>query len=56
MSSADFDSFIEARQDGLTTAQALESIGQAPHATTTRPFGNDRGQRDADGTRQGVRQ
>jgi len=56
VSSADFDSFIEARQDGLTTAQALESIGQAPHATTTRPFGNDRGQRDADGTRQGARQ
>lgn len=56
VSSADFDSFIEARQDGLTTAQALEAIGQPPYATTTRPFGNDRGQRDADGPGQGDRQ
>lgn len=53
VSSADFDGFIAAKQDGMTTAQALEAIGQAPYATTTRPFGNDRGQRDADAPGQG---
>lgn len=52
----EFDSFIAAKQGGMTTAQALESIGEAPHAITTRPFGNDRGQRDADGTGPGARQ
>lgn len=46
VSSADFDQFIAAKQDGMTTAQALQAIGQSPHAITTRPFGNDRGQRD----------
>lgn len=55
VSSADFQDFIAARQDGLTTAQALSAIGQAPYATTTHPFGNDRGQRDANGTRVGAR-
>ena len=52
----DFNGFIAAKQDGMTTAQALEAIGQAPHATTTRPFGNDRGQRDADAPGSGQRQ
>ncbi len=50
VSADDFDAFIKARQDGMTTAQALTAIGQAPTSTTTRPFGNDRGQRDADPT------
>ncbi len=56
VSSEDFDDFIAARQAGLSTAQALEEIRQAPYATTTRPFGNDRGQRDSDGTGEGERQ
>ncbi|MGB9377409.1 MAG: cytochrome c oxidase subunit II [Mycobacteriales bacterium] len=50
VSAGDYDAYIQARQDGMTTAAALQSIGQAPHATTTSPFGNDRGQRDIKGT------
>ena len=34
----DYDAYIRARQQGMNTAQALESIGQPGQATTTRPF------------------
>ncbi|MEH1129933.1 cytochrome c oxidase subunit II [Micromonospora sp. CPCC 206061] len=33
-----FDQFIEAKQDGATTQQALTQIGEEPLATTTKPF------------------
>jgi cytochrome c oxidase subunit 2 len=33
-----FDQFIEAKQDGATTQEALTQIGEEPLATTTKPF------------------
>jgi cytochrome c oxidase subunit 2 len=41
VSSADYDRFIVARRQGLSTPQALESIGQPRLATTTHPFDTD---------------
>jgi len=38
VSPADFDAYIKARESGLSTAQALEKIGQPGHATTTKPL------------------
>jgi cytochrome c oxidase subunit 2 len=38
VSGDDFDAYIRAREAGMTTAQALEQIGQPGTATTTRPF------------------
>jgi cytochrome c oxidase subunit 2 len=38
VSAADYDAYIRARQQGQSTAQALQSIGQPGHATTTKPF------------------
>lgn len=51
VSPQDFASYIAFRNanPGATNAQALESIGQEPYATTTRPFNSDR-----TGTRDGV--
>lgn len=40
----DFKAYLDARTDGLTNAQALESINQAPLATTTAPFDTRRGE------------
>ena len=37
-----FENYMDARRDGQTNAQALESIGQAPRATSTSPFNTDR--------------
>jgi cytochrome c oxidase subunit 2 len=38
VSGDDFDSYMEARQSGMSTAEALEEIGQSGTATTTKPF------------------
>ena len=38
VSGDDYDAYIEARQSGMSTAKALESIGQPGEATTTHPF------------------
>jgi cytochrome c oxidase subunit II len=38
VSGDDYDAYLDARQSGMTTAEALESIGQPGHATTTKPF------------------
>ncbi len=38
VSPQDYDAYIAAREKGMTTAQALESIGQNGTATTTKPF------------------
>jgi cytochrome c oxidase subunit II len=38
VSGDDYDAYLNARQSGMTTAEALESIGQPGHATTTEPF------------------
>ncbi len=37
-----FTRYLEARQQGRTNAEALESIGESPVATSTRPFDTDR--------------
>jgi cytochrome c oxidase subunit 2 len=38
VSGDDFDAYIEARESGMGTAEALEEIGQEGTATTTSPF------------------
>jgi cytochrome c oxidase subunit II len=38
VSPQDFDAYLAAREGGASTAAALQSIGQAPTATTTHPF------------------
>ena len=37
-----FQRYIQARESGMTTAEALESIGEAPRATSTQAFNTDR--------------
>ena len=37
-----YDQFIKLRQQGLTTPQALEKIGEEPYAVTTKPFDTNR--------------
>ncbi len=37
-----FQSYIQARESGMTNAAALESIGESPVATSTQPFNTDR--------------
>lgn len=38
VSGEDYDAYLEARESGLTTFEALEEIGQPGEATTTTPF------------------
>ncbi len=38
VSGDDYDAYIQARQDGMSTFDALEEIGQPGEATTTTPF------------------
>jgi cytochrome c oxidase subunit II len=38
VSADDYDSYLAAREQGQSTREALESIGQEGEATTTRPF------------------
>lgn len=38
VSGDDYDAYLKARESGMSTAEALESIGQPGHATTTEPF------------------
>jgi cytochrome c oxidase subunit 2 len=45
-----FERFLAAKQDGLSTPDALASIGEEPLATTTRPFDTRREQRDVGGS------
>ena len=42
VSPGDYDKFIAAKVSGLSTPDALRSIGQAPFATTTEPFDTSR--------------
>jgi cytochrome c oxidase subunit II len=44
---ADYQAYLTARQSGLSTYDALESIGQDGAATTTRPFQGERQQQAA---------
>jgi cytochrome c oxidase subunit II len=38
VSGEDFDAYLQARESGMDTREALEEIGQAGESTTTRPF------------------
>ena len=38
VSGEDYDAYLEARESGMSTFQALEEIGQPGAATTTEPF------------------
>jgi cytochrome c oxidase subunit 2 len=42
VSPGDYDKFIAAKVSGLSTPDALRSIGQPPFATTTEPFDTSR--------------
>ncbi len=41
----DFKTYLQARADGMTNAEALRAINQAPQATSTKPFDTRRGER-----------
>jgi len=47
VSPADFDAYLSARESGLSTYDALESIGQPGTSVTTEPFRGDREQASA---------
>jgi cytochrome c oxidase subunit 2 len=47
VSPADFDSYLSARESGLSTYDALESIGQPGSSVSTEPFKGDREQQDS---------
>jgi cytochrome c oxidase subunit II len=47
VSPADFDSYLSARESGLSTYDALESIGQPGSSVSTEPFTGDREQASA---------
>jgi cytochrome c oxidase subunit 2 len=47
VSPADFQSYLSARESGMSTYDALESIGQDGAATTTRPYAPERQQQAA---------
>jgi cytochrome c oxidase subunit 2 len=38
VSGDDYDAYLEARQSGMSTSEALEEIGQPGKATATTPF------------------
>ena len=38
VSGDDYDAYLAAREDGLSTSEALEKIGQPGHSTATHPF------------------
>ena len=40
VSGEDFDAYLEARESGMDTREALEEIGQPGESTTTSPFEN----------------
>jgi len=48
VSPAVFAQYIDLRKQGLNTPDALLALHLAPYATTTQPFGTDRGQKDGD--------
>lgn len=49
VSPADYTKFIAAKVSGMSTPEALSSIGQAPYATTTHPFNTSRTQSNFEG-------
>jgi cytochrome c oxidase subunit 2 len=38
VSGDDYDAYLKAREQGMSTSEALESIGQPGQATATHPF------------------
>ena len=50
VSQDDFESYLQEREDGASTFDALESIGQQGRATTTDPYDiGERSQQASDG-------
>jgi cytochrome c oxidase subunit 2 len=50
VSPEDFDTYVQAREGGASTFDALEEIGQPGRATTTHPYDiGDRSQQASDG-------
>src|SRR3712207_3277122 len=49
VSGDDYDAYLQARESGMTTFEALEDIGQPGEATTTTPFNLQQTSRQADG-------
>ena len=47
VSPSDYDAYLSARESGLSTRDALESIGQNGLATSTTPFQGERQQDSA---------
>ncbi len=47
VSPADYDAFLKARESGMSTPEALKSLGMEPFATTTHPFDTDRTDRSS---------
>jgi len=47
VSSADYDRYLQLRQQGQSTPDALRAIGQEPYSIRTRPFDTEPGQRAA---------
>jgi cytochrome c oxidase subunit 2 len=41
VSPEDYETFVNARVEGMSTPEALELIGQDPYATTTSPYNTD---------------
>jgi cytochrome c oxidase subunit 2 len=49
VSPEEFDRFLAAKRDGMSTPEALTAIGEEPFATTTKPFEGRREQVDQQG-------
>jgi len=49
VSPADFEQYLTLREQGRSTPEALQAIGQAPYATTTSPFQREPEQQDKQG-------
>jgi cytochrome c oxidase subunit 2 len=49
VSPEDFDRYLEQREQGRSTPEALQAIGQKPYATTTSPFQREPEQQDKQG-------
>jgi cytochrome c oxidase subunit 2 len=53
VSQGDFDRYLQLRQEGRSTPEALEAIDQEPYATETTPYGREPEQREGN-AQQGV--
>jgi cytochrome c oxidase subunit II len=49
VSQSEFDRYLQLRQEGRTTPEALAALGEKPYATTTTPFQREPEQRESQG-------